>query len=64
MYKTFLYCCNESQFMTKIQKDPSKQDLLDKFNNNFRYLDDVLALKKSRVSKFENEIYPKRTYLI
>ena len=26
----FLYCY-ESQFMTKIQKDPLKQDLFDKF---------------------------------
>lgn len=39
----FLYCY-ESQFMAKISKDPSKQHLIEKFNNTFRYLDDILAL--------------------
>lgn len=36
----FLYCY-ESQFMAKISKDPLKQHLVDKFNNTFRYLDDI-----------------------
>ena len=39
----FLYCC-ESQVMAKIQKYPSKQHLVDHFNDTFRYLDDILAL--------------------
>ena len=41
--------------MAKIQKDPSKQDLVDKFNNNFRYLDDVLALKNLAFKKLEKK---------
>ena len=38
--------------MNKIQKDLSKQDLVDKFNNIFRYLDDILALNNSDIQKF------------
>ena len=58
----FLYCY-ESQFMAKIQKDPSKQDLVDQFNNTFRYLDDVLALNNTDFQKFAKEIYPKELTL-
>ena len=58
----FLYCY-ESQFMAKIYKDPSKHDLLDLFNNTFRYLDDVLALNNPEFSKFADEIYPKELTL-
>ena len=38
----FLYC-NEPHCWQK-SKYPSKQDLKNKFNNTFKYLDDVLAL--------------------
>ena len=58
----FLYCY-ESQFMAKIYKDPSKHDLLDLFNNTFRYLDDVLALNNPEFSKFADEIYTKELTL-
>ena len=53
----FLYCY-ELQFMTKISKDPSKQHLINKFNNTFRYLDDILALNNDDFSMYINEIYP------
>ena len=53
----FLYCY-ESQFMAKIHKDPSKQHLVDLFNNTYRYLDDILALNNPEFSKFTDEIYP------
>lgn len=43
--------------MAKIQKDSSKQDLVDQFNNRFRYLDDVLALNNPDSI---SEIYDKR----
>ena len=39
----FLYCY-ESQFMTKLSKDLSKLHLIDKFNNTYRYLDDIFSL--------------------
>ena len=58
----FLYCY-ESQFMAKIQKDPSKQHLLDVFNNTYRYLDDILAINNSDFLVFTNEIYPKELIL-
>ena len=29
---------NQSQFMAKLHKDPSKSDLIDKFHNTYRYL--------------------------
>jgi len=45
--------------MAKIQKDPPKQDLVDQFNNTFRYLDDVLALNNPDFQKFARDIYPK-----
>ena len=53
----FLYCY-ESQFMTKISKDPSQQHLVDKFNNTFRYLDDILALNNDDFNTYINDIYP------
>ena len=53
----FLYCY-ESQFMAKISKDPSKLHLVDKFNNTFRYLDDILALNNDDFDRYTNEIYP------
>ena len=37
----FLYCY-ESEFMTRINKDATKNDLIQKFNNTYRYLDDIL----------------------
>jgi len=46
--------------MAKIQKNPTKQDLVDQFNNTFRYLDDVLA---PEFHKFVSEIYPKELTL-
>ena len=33
----------ETQFMSKIKKDLSKQHLKQQFNNTFRYLDDIFA---------------------
>ena len=53
----FLYCY-ESQFMAKISKDPTKEHLVQKFNNTFRYLDDILALNNDDFNTFTKEIYP------
>ena len=39
----FLYCY-ESQFMTKLHKDPSRTDLIDKLKNTYRYLDDIFSV--------------------
>ena len=44
--------------MAKISKDPSKLHLVDKFNNTFRYLDDILALNNDDFDTYTNEIYP------
>ena len=53
----FLYCY-ESQFMAKISKDPSQQHMVQKFNNTFRYLDDILALNNDDFNTYTSEIYP------
>ena len=63
----FLYCY-ESQFITKIQKDPSKQVLVDMFNNTFRYLNDGLALdnpdlKKLSIENFVKAITLNKSYI-
>ena len=39
--------------------DPSKEDLEDKLDITFKYLDDVLALNYPKFQQFEKEIYPK-----
>ena len=46
--------------MTKIKKDPSKQDLVDKLNNTLRYLDGF-QLKIIQFQKLAKEIYPKES---
>ena len=43
---------------SNIEKDSSKQDLAEKFNNIIRYLDDVSALNNQEFQKLANEIYP------
>ena len=53
----FLYCY-ELQFMTKINKDPSKQHLIQKWNNTFRYLADILAMNNDYFSMYTNGICP------
>ena len=44
--------------MAKIHKDPSKQHLVDSFNNTYRYLYDILTINNPEFSKFTDEIYP------
>ena len=46
--------------MTKISKGPSKQYLIQKFNNTFRYFVDILALNNVNFSMYAGtkEIYP------
>ena len=43
--------------MTRISKNPSKQHLVDKFNNTFRYLADILALNNDDFSMYTKEIF-------
>ena len=45
-----------SQFMTKIQKDPLKEDLVYKLNT-FRDLGNFLALNNPEFQKLAKEIY-------
>ena len=53
----FLYCY-ESQFMAKLHKDSTKSDLIEKFNNTHRYLDDIFALNNSDFFMYTSDIYP------
>ncbi len=59
----FLYCY-ESQFMAKLLKDPTKIDLVQEFNNTFRYLDDILTLNNPDFGNFVKDIYPEELKLI
>ena len=49
--------------MAKLHKDPSKSDLIDKFKNTYRYLDDIFALNNPDFFKYTAEIYPKELTL-
>ena len=42
--------------MTKINENPWKHDLVQKFINDFRYLDDALALNNPEFQNFVKEI--------
>ena len=48
--------------MTKPSKDPSKLHLIDKFNNTYRYLDDIFSLNNQEFSQYTAEIYPKELF--
>ena len=50
----FLYWY-ESQFMAKIYKNPTEHDLVDKFNNTYRCLDDILALNNTDFGNYIKE---------
>ena len=54
----FLYCY-ESEFMTRINKDATKNDFIQKFNNTYRYLDDILATNNDDFDLYSKDIYPK-----
>ena len=58
----FLYCY-ESEFMTRINKDATKNDLIQKFNNTYRYLDDILAINNDDFDLYSKDIYPKELTL-
>ena len=59
----FLYCY-ESKFMEKLFKDNTEHDLLNKFNNTYRYLDDILALNNPDFGNFVKDIYPDELKLV
>ena len=58
----FLYCY-KSQFMAKLYKDPTKSGLIEKFNNTYRYLDDIFALNNSDFFIHTSYIYLKELTL-
>ena len=58
----FLYCY-ESTFMKNLQKNPIHSSLIDVFNSNSRYLDDILTLNNPDFLKFASDIYPKELIL-
>ena len=43
--------------MAKLQYDPSKFSLISLFNNNWRYLDDILTVKNPNFITFVKYIY-------
>lgn len=53
----FLYCY-ESQFMAKILKDKSSPELVEQFNQTYRYLDDIFSLNNKDFNSHIDQIYP------
>ena len=53
----FIKYLARKKIMTKISKDPSKKHLIQKFNNTFRYFDDILALNNDDFSIYTKGIY-------
>ena len=55
----FLYC-NESYFMARINKDPSKQHLAEECKNTFRNFEDILApnMCNDDFNIYTKDIYP------
>ena len=49
--------------MAKLHKDPSRTDLIDKFNNTYRYLEDIFSVNNSDFYRYTSEIYPKELTL-
>ena len=43
--------------MAKLHKDLSKTYLIDKFNNTYRYLDDIFSVNNSDFYKYTSAIY-------
>ena len=52
----FLYCY-ERDFMSNLQKS-RRYDLIDMFNDTFRYLDDIFAIDNPEFEKHIPDIYP------
>ena len=52
----FLYCY-ESDIMSNLQK-LKRFDLIDKFNDTLRYLDDIFTIDKPELEKYVSDIYP------
>ena len=55
--------CYKLQSKAKLQKNQSKSDLIDKFNNSYRYLDDIFSVDNSDFYQNTIEIYPKKLFL-
>ena len=49
--------------MAKLHKDSTKYDLIETFNNTYRYLDDIFALNNSDFFMHTYDIYPKELTL-
>ena len=57
----FLYCY-EGDFMSNLQKS-KRFDLIDKFNNTSRYLDDIFTIDYPAFAEYITDIYPKELQL-
>lgn len=50
-------CCLELEFIIYIRKDHLKHNLMQTFNNNVRYFDDLLALNNDDLRMYNKVIY-------
>ena len=57
----FLYCY-ERDFMSNLQKS-KRFDLIDKFNDTSRYLDDILTIDNPAFAEHIPDIYPRELQL-
>ena len=52
----FLFCYDKD-FMSHHHKS-KRYDLIDMFNNTFRYLDDIFTIDKPKFDKLISDLYP------
>ena len=57
----FLYCY-ERDFMSNLQKS-KRFDLIDKFNDTSRYLDDIVTIDNPEFTEHISDIYPRELQL-
>ena len=57
----FLYCC-EREIMSNLQKS-KPFDLIDKFNDTSRYLDDIFTINNPAFAEHIPDIYPRELQL-
>ena len=55
-------CCYERDFMSNLQKS-KRFDLIDKFNDTSRYLDDIFTIDKPTFAEHIPDIYPRELQL-
>ena len=52
------YCATKRNFMSNLQKS-KRYDLIDKFNDTSRYIDDILTIDNPEIAEHIPDLYPR-----